>query len=125
MKKHLWKINKEKLNNTNIALYSSFIRKKYKSFTDETILQKKYGPIYQSKKRVSAIEEAANNKIDVAILDDGFQDFSIYKDFSIICFNEKKWIGNGLMMPSGPLREDISALRRANLVIINGKNMDL
>ena len=31
MKKHLWKINKEKLNKTNIALYSSFIRKKYKA----------------------------------------------------------------------------------------------
>ena len=98
----------------------AFIRKKYKSFTDETILQKKYGPIYQSKKRVSAIEEAANNKIDVAILDDGFQDFSIYKDFSIICFNEKQWIGNGFIIPSGPLRESLSSLSRADCVFING-----
>ena len=30
MKKHLWKINKEKLSKTNIALYSSFVRKNYK-----------------------------------------------------------------------------------------------
>ena len=30
MKTYLWKINKEKLNNTNLALYSNFVKKKYK-----------------------------------------------------------------------------------------------
>ena len=39
-----------------------------------------------------AIEE---NKANIAILDDGFQDFSINKNLSIVCFNEKQWIGNG------------------------------
>ena len=60
-------------------------------------------------------------KFEVAILDDGFQDFSIKKDLSIVCFNEKQWIGNGFVIPSGPLREGLSALTRANYVIINGK----
>ena len=45
-------------------------------------------------------------KCNVAILDDGFQDFSINKNFSIICFNEKQWIGNGFTIPAGPLREN-------------------
>jgi len=53
-------------------------------------------------------------------LDDGFQDFSIKKDFSIICFNERQWIGNGFTIPSGPLREKISSLKRADCVLING-----
>ena len=103
-----------------------FIRKKYDSFQDEVNLQKQIGPIYQNKKRIKAIREAIQNKANVAILDDGFQDFSINKNLSIICFNEKQWIGNGLVIPSGPLREDLSALKRANCVIINGeKNIDI
>ena len=103
-----------------------FIRKKYDSFQDEANLQKQIGPIYQNKKRIEAIREAIQNKANVAILDDGFQDFSINKNLSIVCFNEKQWIGNGLVIPSGPLREDLSALKRANCVIINGeKNIDI
>ena len=98
-----------------------FIRKKYDSFQDEADLQKQVGLVYQNKKRKDAVEEAAKDKASVAILDDGFQDFSIKKDLSIVCFNEKKWIGNGFTIPSGPLREDLSALKRANYVFINGK----
>ena len=99
----------------------AFIRKQYKLFQDETDLQKNIGPVYQNKKRIEAVQEATQNNINVAILDDGFQDFSIKKNLSIICFNEKQWIGNGLTIPSGPLREDLSALKKADCVIINGK----
>ena len=103
-----------------------FIRKKYDSFQDEANLQKQIGPIYQNKKRIEAIREAIQNKANVAILDDGFQDFSINKNLSIVCFNEKQWIGNGFTIPSGPLRENLSALKRADCVIINGeKNIDI
>jgi tetraacyldisaccharide 4'-kinase len=98
-----------------------FIRKKYDSFQDEVNLQKQVGPIYQSTKRTEALKEAIQNNANVAILDDGFQDYSINKNLSIVCFNEKQWIGNGLVIPAGPLREDLSALKRANCVIINGK----
>ena len=63
---------------------------------------------------------------DVAILDDGFQDFTIKPDFSIVCFNSKQMIGNGFLIPSGPLREKLSAISRADCVIINGnKNQEL
>jgi len=110
----------------NLNMNPAFIRKKYDSFQDEVDLQKKVGPIYQNKRRIEAIKEAIFDKVNVAILDDGFQDFSIYKNLSIVCFNEKQWIGNGLVIPSGPLRENFSALKRANCVIINGKkNTDI
>ena len=105
----------------NLNMNPVFIRKKYDSFQDEADLQKQIGPIYQNKKRIEALTRAIQNKANVAILDDGFQDFSINKDLSVVCFNEKQWIGNGLVIPSGPLREDLSALKRANCVIINGK----
>jgi len=105
----------------NLNMQPVFVRKKYDSFQDEANLQKQVGPIYQNKIRIEAVKEAIQNKANVAILDDGFQDFSINKNLSIICFNEKQWIGNGLTIPSGPLREDLSALKRANCIVINGK----
>ena len=110
----------------NLNMNPVFVRKKYDSFQDEADLQKQVGPVYQNKKRTDAVKEALQNKANVAILDDGFQDFSINKNLSIVCFNEKKWIGNGLVIPSGPLREDLSALKRANYIFINGKkNTDI
>jgi len=103
-----------------------FIRKKYNSYQDEVDFQKQKGPVFQNKKRIEAVKEAIKNKANIAILDDGFQDFSINKDLSIICFNEKQWIGNGLTIPSGPLRENLSSLKRADCVIINGnKNKNI
>ena len=105
----------------NLNMNPAFIRKQYNLFEDEADLQKSIGPVYQSKKRIEAIKEAAQNNVDVVILDDGFQDFSINKNLSIICFSEKLWIGNGLTMPSGPLRSNLSALKKAECVIINGK----
>ena len=47
-------------------------------------------------------------KFNLAILDDGFQDFSIKKNLNVICFNSKQLIGNGLVIPAGPLREENS-----------------
>ena len=110
----------------NLKMNPAFIRKKYDTFQDEADLQKQVGPIYQNKKRIEAIKEAEKNSANVVILDDGFQDFSIKKNLSIVCFNEKQWIGNGLTIPAGPLRENLSALKRADCVIINGKkNKDI
>jgi len=110
----------------NLNMNPAFIRKKYDSFQDEADLQKQVGPVYQNKKRIEAVKEALHNKANVAILDDGFQDFSINKNLSIVCFNKKQWVGNGLTIPSGPLRESLSALKRANCVVINGeKNRDI
>jgi len=110
----------------NLNMNPAFIRKKYQSFQDEAELEKQAGTIYQNKKRIEAIKKAIQNNIDIVILDDGFQDFSVNKDLSIVCFNGNQWIGNGLTIPSGPLRENLSSLKRTNLVFINGeKNVDI
>ena len=110
----------------SLNMNPAFIRKKYDSFQDEVSLQKQVGPIYQSKKRIDALKNAIQNKANVAILDDGFQDFSINKNLSIICFNERQWIGNGFVIPSGPLREQLSSIKRASCVVLNGeKNIDI
>ena len=99
----------------------AFVKKKYDYLEDEITMLKKSGEVFVNKKRIKAIELLINKKNDLAILDDGFQDFTINKSFSILCFNQKQWIGNGLVIPSGPLREKFSALNRAQCVVINGK----
>ena len=80
----------------DLNMNPAFIRKQYASYQDEFELEKQIGPIYQNKKRIEAIKKAIQNNVDIVILDDGFQDFSVNKNLSIVCFNEKQWIGNGL-----------------------------
>ena len=98
-----------------------FVRKKYKHYIDEKKLLEQFNNVYENYNRADAIHDAVKNEFETVIMDDGFQDFSIKKDFSIVCFNEKQWIGNGLTIPSGPLRESLNALNRADCVMINGK----
>ena len=97
-----------------------FIKKYYDYLDDEISILQKIGATFVSKNRIEAINNLIKNNNDLAILDDGFQDFTIKKKFSILCFNQKQWIGNGFIMPSGPLREKLSAIKRADCVIING-----
>lgn len=97
-----------------------FIKKYYKDQKDEQLLLKSKGKLYCCKKRSSAITNAINDKYDIAILDDGLQDAEIKFDKEIVCFNGKNWIGNGLMIPSGPLREEFRSLSKYKNICING-----
>ena len=58
-----------------------------------------------NKDRVQGIREAENLKFNSVILDDGLQDYSVNKDIKISCFNSNQLIGNGLVLPSGPLKK--------------------
>ena len=104
----------------NLNKKTAYVRKKHDVYEDEKNLLEQSGPVYEQPKRADALNDVVENKFEAAVLDDGFQDSSIKKDFSIICFNEKQWIGNGFTIPSGPLREKISSLKRADCVLING-----
>ena len=77
------------------------------------------------KRRQVSIEEAALRKFKVAIVDDGLQVYSFDYNLKIVCFDKKNFIGNGFLIPSGPLREKLKAVLRANCVVINGnKNIE-
>ena len=103
----------------------AFVKKYHAYLSDEIKMLKNKGEIYTNQNRYKSILLSISNNHNVAILDDGFQDFSVKPDFSILCFNSKQMIGNGLLIPSGPLRESLSAILRANCIIINGhKNLE-
>ena len=107
-----------KANNKNPAI----IKKYYKDHEDEhKLINNITNSLILNKNRVTAIEKAERENFDVGILDDGFQDHTIKKTLNIICFNSRQLIGNGLVFPAGPLRERLSSLERAQIVIINGE----
>lgn len=104
---------------------SCFVRKIYKDQYDEQKLLKKNGKLFLSTKRIRAIKEAEDEKYDIAILDDGLQDKSFKPDLSIVCFNNDNWIGNGMCIPSGPLRERINNLKKYDHIFLNGNYENL
>ena len=111
------KINKI-LNKKNIK--SCFIKKKYSNQNDEQKLLNNYGKLFVALNRADAIKQAEKENYDVAILDDGLQDKSIVYDLSFVCFNNLNWIGNGMTIPAGPLREDINNLKYYKNIFLNG-----
>ena len=49
------------------------------------------------------------------------QDKHINYDLKFVCFDSTKWIGNGRLIPSGPLRERLKSLRKYDGVFLKGK----
>ena len=75
-------------------------------------------PIIIGANRYRSAEMAKQFNPDVFILDDGFQHWKLQRDLDIVCVNAANPFGNGMLIPSGILREKKSALKRAELVII-------
>ena len=114
---------KEILEQKNIK--ACFIKKDHSDQVDEQRLLGKNGQLFTSKKRIAALKEAISQGYKIAIFDDGLQDASIKYDLEIVCFNNLNWIGNGLTLPSGPLRESIENLKFYDNVFLNGNEEDL
>jgi tetraacyldisaccharide 4'-kinase len=100
----------------------AILRKYYKSHKDEHLLiETKIKSLILCQNRSDGIREAENSGFDLVILDDGLQDYKIKKNLNIVCFNQNQLIGNGFIIPSGPLRESLNALKDANIILINGE----
>ena len=100
----------------------AILRKYYISHADEYgLIKNEFNGLIVNKSRVDGILEAKEQGFKTIVLDDGFQDIKIRKTLSIICFNQNQKIGNGLVLPAGPLRENLIVLKSAHLIIINGK----
>ena len=111
------KIN-EILDKHNIK--SCFIKKFYPDQKDEQKILNNKGKLFLGSNRVDAVNQAMNENYEIAILDDGLQDYSINYDITFVCFNNLNWIGNGLSIPAGPLRENINNLKNYQHVFLNG-----
>src|SRR4029077_15428829 len=59
--------------------------------------------------------------IDVFILDDGFQHRQLARDLDILMLDGSRKLQNEGVLPRGPLREPISAMKRADILIVSRK----
>lgn len=88
---------------------------------DEALLLVDAAPVWVSKSRPLGAQAAIDTGADVIVMDDGFQNPLIYKDFSFVVVDGGAGFGNGLVFPAGPLREELAfGLSRADAAIIIG-----
>tara|TARA_B100000795_G_scaffold29921_1_gene19716 strand:- start:874 stop:1815 length:942 start_codon:yes stop_codon:yes gene_type:complete len=96
------------------------IKKFYKNQVDEQKILSNKTKLYCSNKRKDALNNAIKDGMDIAIFDDGLQDKSINYNLSFVCFNNINWIGNGFLIPAGPLREKINSISKYDAIFLNG-----
>ena len=99
-----------------------FIKKEYKDQIDEQKLLEKFGKTFINRSRLKALKNAIKENYDLAIFDDGLQDTNISYDLSFVCFNKKNLIGNGRLIPAGPLRENIKNIKNYDDIFLNGND---
>ena len=90
---------------------------------DELLLHRRWNPqvpTYADADRVAAAKQAHQDGATVAILDDGFQHRRIHRDLDIVLLSADEPLP-GRLLPRGPYREPLSALSRADMVLISAK----
>ena len=113
----------EILKNRNLNV--STAKKFYPDQKDEQLLLSDNSSLILEKTREKAIKKGIKNNLDFLIFDDGIQDLSLEYDLKFVCFKTNNWIGNGQLIPAGPLREKISSLIKYDAVFLNGASNDL
>ena len=93
-------------------------KKYYPSQKDEEILLKEKTIFLTANNRKDIINRAIKKKIEVVIFDDGLQDSKIDYDVKIVCFDSQTAVGNGLLIPAGPLRENLKKIKKYDAVLI-------
>ena len=76
---------------------------------DEALLLAARAPAMLARDRAAGARALAGAAVDVIVMDDGLQNPQLAKQLSIAVLDPKRLIGNGLVMPAGPLRENLAA----------------
>ncbi len=78
-------------------------------------------PVFVGADRVKQVRFAADAGSDVAILDDAFQHRRAHRLADVVLISADRWTGRVRLLPAGPFREPMKALRRASLVMLTVK----
>jgi tetraacyldisaccharide 4'-kinase len=93
-------------------------------FGDEPVMiaRRSRVPVYISPDRPAAARAllAAHPEVNVLVSDDGLQHYALARDVELAVVDGERRFGNGLLLPSGPLREPVARLRSVDAVVVNG-----
>lgn len=78
------------------------------------------GPVVVAPRRLDGARAAAGLGADVVVLDDGFQHRALARDFDLVLLDGRC----GTLLPAGPFREPLSALARADAVLLVARDAD-
>lgn len=93
-----------------------------KDVGDEPLLLARHAPTWVAKNRPLGVQKAIESGAHLIILDDGHQTASLHKDVSFVVMNTLQGVGNGRVIPAGPLRETLKeGLQRADALIEIGE----
>lgn len=91
---------------------------------DEPVLlfKRTHAPLRVGKDRVWAAQTLLREhpECDVLISDDGLQHYALHRDLEIAVVDGARGLGNGLMLPAGPLREGPRRLDKVDAIVSNG-----
>ena len=95
---------------------------------DEGVLLKEQNaliPVFQDNSRFQAGQEALKNgPVDVFLLDDGFQHWRLKRNLDIVLIDAQNPFGNGRLIPRGILREPVSHLKRAGIIVLSKADLN-
>ncbi len=92
---------------------------------DEPLLLARHAPVALCPDRLKSALELHQRGCDFIIMDDGFQSARLHTDFSLLVVDSTRGIGNGKVIPAGPLRAPLTdQMRKTDAVLRIGKGAE-
>ncbi|MDE2376209.1 tetraacyldisaccharide 4'-kinase [Bradyrhizobium sp.] len=89
---------------------------------DEPLMMARQVPVAVARDRVGGVALARSQGASVILMDDGFQNPRIRKDASLIVIDAARGLGNGNVLPAGPLRAPLAPqLERTDALVVIGE----
>ena len=77
-------------------------------------------PVYVGPNRRLTVKALEKSGCDIVISDDGLQHYALQRDIEISVFDGSRGLGNGYLLPMGPMREPRKRLKEIDFKVVNG-----